>query len=165
MEPISVAFAMTDAVMAAAIREHLRALGRDWFRPGNLAWVAASGVAAGVGFANGSAWFGWLAAAPAAVFAALFAGWLGAWWWLPRSGVRKLGHLPHRRVTVECSDEKLAFATANERLEVAWCEVTQIRRLPGHWLFCLRAGAKIPVPAALLRDDAVAALRARAAAR
>ena len=80
---------------------------------------------------------------------------------MPRAAVRKIAHLPHRNVNVECTADSLAFATANERLDVAWREVVEIRRLPNYWLFRLRAGAEIPVPAALFADDTVAALRAR----
>lgn len=154
---------MTDAVMSAAIREYVIALGRAWFRPRNLALVAGSGAVALLGFEREAAWFGWLAAAPVAIFGALLAGWLVGLWWLPREGVRRIAHLAHRNVAVECADDALAFATASERLEVAWREVVAIRRLPGYWLFCLRAGAKIPVPAALLAADTVVALRAKAA--
>lgn len=162
-EPLRVAFAMTDALMAAAIREYAIALGREWFRPRTLAVVAASAAMGVVGLQRDGAWLAWLAIVPPVLFVALFAGWLGAWWWLPRSGVRRLAHLPHRDVRVEFGDDALAFVTATERLAVAWSEVAQIRRLDSFWLFCLRAGARIPVPAALLADSAVTALRARTA--
>jgi hypothetical protein len=165
-EPLHVSFAMTDAVISAAVREHLRALARDWFRPRHLALVGASGAIAALGFAQDApGWLAWLAVAGPAAFAVVFVGWLGALWWMPRAAVRKIAHLPHRNVSVECTADSLAFATANERLEVAWCEVVEIRRLPNYWLFRLRAGAEIPVPAALFADDAVAAMRARISAR
>ncbi|MFO1314666.1 MAG: hypothetical protein U1F58_03600 [Burkholderiales bacterium] len=163
MAPIHVAYEMTDAVMTGAVREWMRALARDWFRPRNLVLVALCAAIAVRGFLQGGHWLGWLAAVPVACYAALFAGWLVARWWLPRAGLRKLAHLPHRRVDVDFTDGTLAFATATERLEVAWSEVVEIRELPGCWLFCLRAGAKLPVPAGLLAGSTVAAFRARAA--
>lgn len=163
MEPINVTYDMTDAVMAEGTRESLRALGRDWFRPRNLAVVAASGAIGALGLAQGGSWLAWIAVVPPVIFAMLFAGWLTAYWWLPRAGRRKIAHLPHRRVVVDLAGETLAFTTATERLEVAWSEVLAIRRLPSYWLFCLRGGAKIPVPAGLLPESAVAALRARCA--
>ena len=161
-EPLRVSFAMTDAVISAAVREHLFALARDWFRPRHLAVVGASAAIAALGFAQDApGWLAWLAATGPAAFAVLVVGWLGALWWMPRAAVRKIAHLPHRNVNVECTADSLAFATANERLDVAWREVVEIRRLPNYWLFRLRAGAEIPVPAALFADDTVAALRAR----
>ena len=163
VEPIHVTYDMTDAVMAGAARDWLRALGRDWFRPRNLVLIAICAAIAVRGYLQGGHWLGWLAAVPVACYAALFAGWLAARWWLPRTGLRKIAHLPHRRVDVDLTDGTLAFATATERLEVAWSEVVAIRQLPSCWLFCLRAGAKLPVPAALLAADAVAAFRARTA--
>jgi len=164
LDRLTVAFDMTDAVMAGAIRDWLRELGRDWFRPRNLAVIAASGAISALGATDvmqGGNWLAWIAAIPPVLFVALFVGWAGAFWWLPRAGRRKVAHLPHRRVDVEIADETLAFATATERIEVAWSEVLAIRRLRAYWLFCLRAGAKIPVPAGLLAESLVATLRAR----
>lgn len=168
MEPIHVSFAMTDPVMTEAIRESLREHGREWFRPRNLAVIAGSGAIGVLGALDvmqGGPALAWIAAIPPAIFAALFVGWLAAFWWLPRAGARKLAHLPHRDVIVACTDDMVSFATATERLEVAWSEVVAIRRLPGYWLFCLRAGAKIPVPADLLPEGAIASFRARMAPR
>ena len=78
------------------------------------------------------------------------------------AGIRlKLSHLPNRRVRLEASEERLAFRTATELLEVAWSEQKALRRRPTFWIFCLKSGARIPVPAQLVSQQDAAFFTAR----
>lgn len=100
---------------------------------------------------------------PPVLFGVVVLGWLGALWWFPRAAIRRLVRLPHRHVTVEFSEPNMVFQTATERLEVSWGELKEVKALPNFWLFCLWAGAEIPVPKNLLPQDAVALFRSKPA--
>jgi len=69
-----------------------------------------------------------------------------ALWWAPRAAKKKLVRLPHRHVTVQLTDPELTIVTANERFEVKWMEVRELRELPHFYVIVLASGAEIPLP-------------------
>ena len=146
MNQQSISFEMTDTTMTQAVKEECRAFARDHFKPRDLLLVAASTVIFVVALTRGSHWLWWLAGIPAAILVTLGLGWVAAYLWLPRLARSRIAHLPHRTVNVEIAEEHLAFETATERLQVKWNELKSLKRLPGYWVFCLRSGARIPVP-------------------
>lgn len=143
----SISFEMTDTTMTQAVKEECRAFARDHFKARDLLLIAASTVVFVVALTRDSHWLWWLAAIPAAFLVTLGLGWVVAYLWLPRLARSRIAHLPHRTVNVEIAEEHLAFETATERLQVKWNELKSLKRLPGYWVFCLRSGARIPVPA------------------
>jgi hypothetical protein len=155
---------MTDALMTRAVREELAAIARKHVKLWHVPLIACAAAIFYVAVTRDSHWFWWIAGIPTVIYSLLLLGWIVAWWWVPRTAARRLAHLPHRRVSVEVADPRLVFQTATERLEVTWEELTALRRLPSFWLFCLRAGARIPVPSSLLSQEAAATFRSRLAA-
>jgi len=142
----SITFEMTDATMTRAVKEECRAFVRDHLKRRDLLLFAASTVIFVVALYRDSHWLWWLAGIPAGFLVALTLGWLAVYLWLPRLARSRIAHLPHRTVNIEIADEHLAFETATERLQVKWNELKKLKRLPGYWVFCLRSGARIPVP-------------------
>ena len=150
--PIS--FEMTDAAMTQAVKEECIVFAREHFGLRELLLVAASTAIFLVALYRDSHWLWWLAALPAGIFAALALGCFAGYLWLPRLARSRIAHLPHRTVQVEVADEHLAFETATERLQVKWNELKSLKRLPSYWVFCLRSGARIPVPIELVNVSA-----------
>lgn len=142
----SISFEMTDATMTQAVKEECRAFASDHFRLRDLLLIAASTVVFVVALTRDSHWLWWVAGIPAVFLVTLGLGWVAAYLWLPRLARSRIAHLPHRTVNVEVAEEHLAFETATERLQVKWNELKSLKRLPGYWVFCLRSGARIPVP-------------------
>lgn len=159
--PTSVAFEMTDAVARRAAREALLVRARASARWRDVFWLACSTALFVLVIWRGAHWGWWLSGIPTVLAAAAAAGWLLLFWRMPVQSVARLARLPHRRVEVSLGAEGVAFATANERLEVKWRQVEAIDALPGFWLFRIHPGTEIPVPRALLDDAAVAGWRAR----
>lgn len=158
MPQFRISFEMSDAMMSQAVREDCVALAREYVSVRDLLIVLASTGVFALAVLRDAPWVWWLAGVPTLMVALLALGWLAAFLWLPRAARNKLAHLPNRNVVVDANDATLSFTTAHERLEVAWTELKAVRRRPGFWLFCLRSGARIPVPAQLLPDDEVARL-------
>jgi hypothetical protein len=156
--PDSFAFDMTDALMARAVREDCVAIGRELARPRDLAIVAASTILFAVVVDSGSHWAWWIAGLPIVLVGVILAAWGAAYLWLPSLAASRLAHLPHRHVKVEIADERLAFETATERLEVAWSELKSLKRRPSFWIVALKSGARIPLPVTALDGDALALL-------
>lgn len=150
---------MADEVVSRAVREQWLCLGREHFTPSGLLIVAACAAIFWLTLDRQATWFSWLLGAPVAIFGCLMLGWLAAFSWLPSVARRKLAHLPHRRIDVEITASKLVFQTATERLAVDWVELKELRELPNFWLFCLRAGPELPVPADLMGEETIAAVR------
>jgi hypothetical protein len=146
----SITFEMTDAVMTQAVKEECIVFAREHIRLRELLLVAASAAIFFIALDRGSHWLWWLAALPAGMFALLTLGWFAGYLWLPRLARSRIAHLPHRNVQVEMADEHLAFETATERLQVKWNELKNMKRLPSYWVFCLKSGARIPVPIELV---------------
>jgi len=163
MQEHLITFEMSDAVMSRAVREDCIAVFREHAKPRDLILVLASTGVFALVVAAQSHWVWWLAGLPTVVFALLGAGWVVAYFWLPRKARSRLARLSNRTVRVELSDERLAFETAAERLEVAWGELKALRRRPNFWFICLESGARIPVPVAAVPEDAVTALEDRLA--
>ena len=155
--PIS--FEMTDAAMTQAVKEECIVFAREHFRLRELLLVAASTAIFLIALYRDSHWLWWLAALPAGMFALLALGWVAGYLWLPRFARSRIAHLPHRTVRVEMADEHLAFETATERLQVKWNELKDLKRLPSYWVFCLRSGARIPVPMELVNVSAATRLQ------
>jgi hypothetical protein len=158
MPRFTIRFEMSDAMMSRAVREDCVALAREYVSVRDLLVVLASTGVFALAVLRDAHWVWWLAGLPTIMVAVLALGWLAAFLWLPRAARNKLAHLPNRNVVVDASDATLSFTTANERLEVAWTELKAVKRRPGFWLFCLRSGARIPVPVQWLSDDEVARL-------
>ncbi len=152
----SVDYEMSDALIAEAVREDCIAVAREHAGIKELLIVLASAGVFVVARARGSHWLWWLAGVPPLIFALLGVAWLVAFLRLPKAAAARLAHLPNRHVRVEASEERLAFQTASERLDVAWLELKALRRRPNFWLVCLKSGTRIPVPARLLGKEAVA---------
>ncbi len=156
---------MSDALITQAVREDCVAVAREHVSLRELLVVAGSTGVFVLAIIKDGHWLWWLAGLAPLIFLLLGLGWLLAWLWLPRLAISRMAHLPHRRVQVDASDNTLAFHTATEKLAVDWLELKALKRRPHFWLFCLRAGARIPVPSAALSADAVALLEAKLAAR
>ncbi len=160
---IELRFEMTDALFARAVREEWLSHGRRLFDRRFLAVVAASLAVAYFGLRGQAHWLGWLALVPPGLLVVLAIAWGVALWWLPRQAPRRLARLADRAVALDLDEARLAFRTANERLEVAWPELAEVKRLPSVWRFCLRTGARIPVPAPLVTGEAERLVRERLA--
>ena len=160
-QAVSASFEMTDAFFAKAIRQELVALAREHLQTKELLVIAACVPICYLSLSSGSHWLWLVSGLPPAILIILMLAWSIAWWWLPKAAVQRLAHLPHRRVTVELFDTRLAFQTATERLEVSWEELQALKRLPDFWLIGLRSGARIPVPVGVLSAQAVSILSAR----
>ncbi len=165
MPEFSLTYEMSDALITQAVREDCVAVAREHVSLRDLLVVAGSAGVFVLAIVREGHWLWWLAGLAPLIFALLGLGWLLAWLWLPRSAIGRLAHLPHRRVQVDASDTALTFQTATEKLEVNWLELKALTRRPHFWLFCLRAGPRIPVPSTALSADAVALLEAKLAAR
>ncbi len=163
MQPITVTFEMTDDVAVRAAQESLRAYGRHLFGLPVTVVIAAAALALMLAVMRDAPW-PWIAgtAIPLAVYAVVLVVWFAVYAWLPGAVVRRLAHLPHRRVTVELTETTVGFGTATEQLSVAWSEVKALRRLRGFVLLCLKSGAQIPLPQASLSPEALMMLESRA---
>ena len=151
-------FEMTDRLAADAAREYCGALAREHAKPRDLLLVAGSTFVFALVVARGGHWLWWISAVPLILLVGLFAAWLVLRFWLPRQSVARLARLPHRRVTLDMSEAGFAFATAVERLELAWSELAKLQRLPSFWLFCTEGGARIPVPVEAMTPEPLAFL-------
>jgi len=160
MEPLTIAFEMSDELMARALREGHLAAGREHFRPRNLLIVAASAAIFVRAVLLHSHWLWWTAAFPPAAFALLLLYWAVAWLRLPALAKRRLARLPHRHVRIAIGPQTFLLETAAERLETPLSELHSLQRLPSVWVIRLRGGARIPVPLEALSVEALAALRA-----
>jgi hypothetical protein len=160
---ISLDFDMSDALMTQAVREDCIAVARPYAKLSDVLVVLASTGVFALAMARESHWLWWFAGLPVLLYALFGVGWLVAFLWMPGAARSRLARLPHRRVRVEATDEALIFQTANERLEVVWSELKALKRRPNFWIFCLRSGARIPIPSALLPADAVSFLESKLA--
>ena len=161
---LTLTYEMTDKLAADAAREYCVALVREHTSLRDLLLVAGSTVVFALAVARDGHWLWWIAAVPPALLVGLLVAWLILRLWLPRQSVARLARLPHRRVTLEMSDAGFAFATAVERLELAWSELGRLQRLKSFWLFCTEGGARIPVPVDVMSADQLAFVQSRTAA-
>lgn len=150
---------MTDELAADAAREYCIALLSEHAKPRDLLLVAGSTAVFVLAVVRDGHWLWWIAGLPPVLLVVLLTAWLGLRYWLPRQAVARLVRLPHRRVTLDMSEAGFAFATAVERLELAWSELAKLQRLPSFWLFCTEGGARIPVPADALTPEQLAFLQ------
>jgi hypothetical protein len=160
MTQAAINFEMTDALISRAIREDRVASLRELFKPRDLLFITASTALFVWAMASSAHWIWWFAGVPVAMLAAIGVFWLVLYFLLPWQARRRMAHLPHRNIEVRLDDAGIAFQTATERLEVAWSEVRELRRRPGFWIVCLRAGAEIPLPVSNIRGDVAGLLEA-----
>jgi hypothetical protein len=146
MTPVSLHFEMTDAVMAAAVREDCLAQLKEALTVPNLVLVATSSGIFLLALGIDGHWLWWISAVPFVLFAGVLLIFAGMYFWWPRAACARLKHLPHRLVDIEATSEAIAFRSATESLAVAWSEIKTIARRPNSWIFCLRSGARIPIP-------------------
>ena len=94
----------------------------------------------------------------------LFAGLALVWAWarLPAAAARRLARLPHRRVDVALDEAWFRVATANERMELAWVEISELIDLPNFVLVGTRQGERLPLPKSALGAAGERELRLRA---
>lgn len=163
MREISIGFDMTDALIVQAAREDCIAVAREFVSLRDVLIILASGVVFALAVTGDSHWLWWIAGLGPVYFGILGLGWVVAYLWIPSVAKKRLAHLPNRHIQIEMSDPALSFRTATERLEVAWTELKALRRRPSFWLVCLRSGPRIPIPAVVLTDDALALLEAKLA--
>jgi hypothetical protein len=161
MTPAAINFEMTDVLISRAIREDRVASLRELLKPRDLLFITASTALFAWAIASGAHWIWWFAGVPAALLAAIGVFWLVLYFLLPWQARRRMAHLPHRNIEVRLDDAGIAFQTATERLEVVWSEVRDLRRRPGFWIVCLRAGAEIPLPVASIPADVAGMIEAR----
>jgi hypothetical protein len=161
MTRISIVFEMSDALITKAVREDCLAYAREHLSVRDVLVILGSAGVFALALFRDAHWLWWIAGLPPLIYALLGLGWVFAFLWLPRAAVSRLAHLPDRGVMVDASESSLSFQTATERLEVAWDELRALKRRPSFWLFCLRSGARIPVPAELLGMDALGLLEAK----
>lgn len=153
MTQYSLTFDMTDSLMVQAVREERLAIAREHLRLRELLVILVSTAIFVISVQRNAHWIWWLAALPGGFFALLALGWIGAYFWRPRSALARVAPLPHRSVRVEMTEERVASETATELLQVKWSEVSSLKRLSGFWLFCLASGARIPVPNFAVTED------------
>jgi hypothetical protein len=158
-----ISFDMTDALMSRATREYCLSLARELARPRDLLIVLASTALFASVVMSSSHWLWWFAGLPVILVLVGSLIWVAAFLSLPKLAVSRLARLPHRQVRIEVSEERLSFETAAERLEVSWSELKALKRRPAFWFICLRSGARIPVPANAMSEQALILLQARAA--
>lgn len=163
MPPFSIHFEMTDTLIAQATREDCITVAREHIRLFDMLAIMASTAIFVRAVWLQSHWIWWIAGLPIVIYGILALGWCIAFLLLPRIAIKRLVHLPHRRVQVEMSDDHLSFQTAHERLEVTWDELKFLKHLPHFWLFCLRSGARIPVPQAVATQEMISVLESKLA--
>jgi hypothetical protein len=159
MTVLSTSWEMTDAAVTRAVREDLLSFARKHWKIRDLLVIAASTLIFARAVATGAHWLWWLAGVPAALFILLWLAWLGAFLVWPRIVRARLKHLPHRTMTLEMGPELIAIASATEKLEVRWSELTTIKELAGFWILCFRAGARVPVPVEAVEASMASCLR------
>ena len=147
---------MTDAVVTQALREELLAFAREQFELRALLWAGVSTAIFAAAIYRNDHWVWWLAGLPAALLIAVGLGWLAMYLWWPRLARSHLDGLPHRTVQIEFTLQHLAIETATERFQIVWSELTDLKRLPHFWMFCLKSGVRIPVPVSSI-DESMAA--------
>lgn len=164
MTRITIDYELSDAAATQAVREDCLAFVREHFSAKDALLVLGSTAvfaAALVRDGHWLWWLWWLAGLPIIIFSLLGLVWLFFLLWLPNAAIAKRKHLPNLRVRVEASAERLAFRTATELLDVAWSEQKALKRRPTFWIFCLKSGARIPVPAQLVSQQDAAFFAAR----
>ena len=167
MTRITIDYELSDAAATQAVREDCLAFVREHFSAKDALLVLGSTAVFAAALVRDGHWLWWLwwlwwlAGLPIIIFSLLGLVWLFFLLWLPNAAIAKRKHLPNRRVRVEASAERLAFRTATELLDVAWSEQKALKRRPTFWIFCLKSGARIPVPAQLVSQQDAAFFAAR----
>jgi hypothetical protein len=150
----SVAFEMTDEVMTRAVQQLCMHGVREHVKLPYLFLMVLSAVVFVAASERGD-WLWFLSGLPLVLCAVLAIGWTVAYVWLPLRARSRLAHLPDRTVRVSATGDSISFQTATELLKVAWSEVKSVKRVPDYWIFHLRGGARIPVPAAVVTEPMV----------
>ncbi len=161
MTRITIDYELSDAAATQAVREDCLAFVREHFSAKDALLVLGSTAVFVAALVRYGHWLWRLAGLPIIIFSLLGLVWLFFLLWLPNAAIAKRKHLPNLRVRVEASAERLAFRTATELLDVAWSEQKALKRRPTFWIFCLKSGARIPVPAQLVSQQDAAFFAAR----